>query len=245
MPPSLWIFTSWFKERTSANLSASFACNGNHSQISMPGTFVEIGRKTLRYFSGASGLRSYVSSCEGPPCRYSRMTEVSRLVPRPSAARAARTSPSDKPPTASDPTQRNSRRVVGPQQNRVTGIGLDRRENDYRSSVIQEGRGGPTWSIRRRKPPILAKCGAVTKPLPRAVRRRTRITRHGTVSRKPRSGPARISGHVFNRQASTERCRSTGDSGQFGPVRVRCDGRRPHARARFRTIRASVPRAGR
>ena len=38
---------------------------------------VGIGRKTLRMASGASGLRSKVSSWLGPPCRNSRMAAFS------------------------------------------------------------------------------------------------------------------------------------------------------------------------
>ncbi len=45
--------------------------------MSMPGTLVAIGRKTLLMPSGASGLRSNVSNWLGPPRKNSRITEVS------------------------------------------------------------------------------------------------------------------------------------------------------------------------
>ena len=56
-------------ERTTDSLSIIFACIGKCSQMSMPGTFVLIGLNSPRNSAGASGLRSYMSMCDGPPGR--------------------------------------------------------------------------------------------------------------------------------------------------------------------------------
>lgn len=50
-----------------ANLSATLASLGNSSQICMPGTLVLIGLNSPRISVGASGFRSHISKCEGPP----------------------------------------------------------------------------------------------------------------------------------------------------------------------------------
>jgi hypothetical protein len=56
-------------ERTTDSLSNIFACIGMCSQMSMPGTFVLIGLNSPRNSFGASGFRSYMSMCDGPPGR--------------------------------------------------------------------------------------------------------------------------------------------------------------------------------
>src|SRR5438445_631049 len=56
-------------ERTQANLSHIRACRGKCSQICTPGTLVWMGRNSPRYSTGASGLRSYMSMCDGPLLR--------------------------------------------------------------------------------------------------------------------------------------------------------------------------------
>ena len=56
-------------ERTQASLSHILACSGMCSQISTPGTFVWMGLNSPRNSAGASGLRSYMSMCDGPPGR--------------------------------------------------------------------------------------------------------------------------------------------------------------------------------
>ena len=59
------------------NLSAHFACSGSSSPTSMPGTFVRIGRNSPRYSLGASGFRSYISMCGGPPGSQRKITDRS------------------------------------------------------------------------------------------------------------------------------------------------------------------------
>ena len=55
-PP--WSEKSWHTERTSVKRSATLACRGKSSQISMPGTLVRMGRKSPRNSDGASGFMS-------------------------------------------------------------------------------------------------------------------------------------------------------------------------------------------
>jgi hypothetical protein len=55
------------RPRTIDSLSAICVCIGISSEISMPETFVLIGRNSPRYSVGAAGLRSYVSMWVGPP----------------------------------------------------------------------------------------------------------------------------------------------------------------------------------
>ncbi len=52
-----------------ANLSIIAAIFGNSSPIWMPGTLVLIGLNSPRISAGASGLRSHMSRCGGPPGR--------------------------------------------------------------------------------------------------------------------------------------------------------------------------------
>ncbi len=52
-----------------ANLSIIVAIRGKCSQIWMPGTFVSIGLNSPRNSVGASGFRSHMSMCGGPPGR--------------------------------------------------------------------------------------------------------------------------------------------------------------------------------
>ena len=61
-PPAKWSPVSWCKERTMENLSATLACLGNNSEISMPGTFVRIGRQMPRYSTAPR------ASCRTCPC---------------------------------------------------------------------------------------------------------------------------------------------------------------------------------
>ena len=58
---------------------------GNVSPMWMPGTFVSIGLNSPRISSGASGLRSHMSWCGGPPARKMLMTALCRLGGRPAA----------------------------------------------------------------------------------------------------------------------------------------------------------------
>ena len=56
-------------ERMAAILSHILACSGNSSQMLQPGTLVEIGLNSPANSFGASGFRSYMSMCDGPPGR--------------------------------------------------------------------------------------------------------------------------------------------------------------------------------
>ena len=68
--------------RTTASLSIIAASFGNSSQIWMPGTFVLIGLNSPRISAGASGLRSHMSWCGGPP---GKKTLISDLCVAPNA----------------------------------------------------------------------------------------------------------------------------------------------------------------
>ncbi len=57
-------------------MSAQRASLGRCSLISRPGTFVAIGLNSPRNSLGASGLRSKVSMCDGPPPRFTKIAEV-------------------------------------------------------------------------------------------------------------------------------------------------------------------------
>ena len=72
-----------------ANLSIIAASRGSSSQISMPGTLVAIGLNSPRISAGASGLRSNMSWCGGPPGRKTMMTALCELR-IPACASAAR-----------------------------------------------------------------------------------------------------------------------------------------------------------
>ena len=58
------------------NLSETWASRGRCSLISRPGVRQAIGRNGPRIFSGASGLRSKVSSWLGPPNRKMKITDL-------------------------------------------------------------------------------------------------------------------------------------------------------------------------
>src|SRR5579871_5352680 len=107
-------------ERIKVNLLATCACKGSSSQTSSPGTFVRIGLKSPRYSTGASGFMSYVSMCGGPPGNHRKITEVSGVECPASRAAPRRLKSVDRlvPPRAKDPHFRNSRREVGPGQDR-------------------------------------------------------------------------------------------------------------------------------
>ena len=64
-----WLLLGCVRLRTIAYLSASRASRGSFSQISRPGTFVRMGLNSPRNSAAASGLRSKVSCCGGPPQR--------------------------------------------------------------------------------------------------------------------------------------------------------------------------------
>src|SRR5215469_4267909 len=67
---------------------------GKISEISMPGTFVLIGRNGPRTFEGASGFMSQVSRWDGPPTSIRRMQLVSRpLLARPGRPTSGRAAP--------------------------------------------------------------------------------------------------------------------------------------------------------
>ena len=72
--PVMHWYASWSpelptSERMMANLSIILAMRGNSSQIWIPGTLVWIGLNSPRTSAGASGLRSHMSMCGGPPGR--------------------------------------------------------------------------------------------------------------------------------------------------------------------------------
>ncbi len=82
-----------------------------YSQMSRPGTLVRIGRNSPRIPSGASGFRSNMSWCGGPPARKIMMTALcERRTPDWLSARSR--PGSDRPPRASPPILRKSRRVT-------------------------------------------------------------------------------------------------------------------------------------
>src|SRR5712691_11150634 len=57
----------WCIVRTIAYLSARCASRGRYSQTQKPGTALEIAPYSARTPTGASGLGSQVSCCDGPP----------------------------------------------------------------------------------------------------------------------------------------------------------------------------------
>ena len=91
------------------SLSAMPASRGISSQMSMPGTFVAIGRNSPRISAGASGLRSNVSRCVGPPGNSTMMMPLAGLR-TPLCASARRMSGSASPPSASPPIRSQLRR---------------------------------------------------------------------------------------------------------------------------------------
>ena len=52
-----------------ARMWDKLACSGKCSQICTPGTLVAMGLNSPRNSLGASGFRSYMSRCDGPPGR--------------------------------------------------------------------------------------------------------------------------------------------------------------------------------
>ena len=60
------------------NLSACRARRGISSLIRTPGTLVSTGRKVPRISAGASGFRSHISRCDGPPERNKTITDRAR-----------------------------------------------------------------------------------------------------------------------------------------------------------------------
>ena len=89
----------------------------------MPGTFVLIGMKSPRYSLGASGFKSYISMCGGPPGIHTKMTEVSLPdVPFGALFACASSSPANPKPHAAPPISMNERRVTGPGQNAVPSL---------------------------------------------------------------------------------------------------------------------------
>lgn len=55
------------RDRTSENLSASFACSGNSSQILIPGTWVAMGQNTLLFMRATGKRGSSRDLTPGPP----------------------------------------------------------------------------------------------------------------------------------------------------------------------------------
>src|SRR5579862_1389257 len=107
----LWLASPVTKDRTTADLCASFARSGNVEPYVTPGSDVWTSPVTLRIPDGAPILGSNVSVWGGPPCMNRNTTDrpVSRLSG--SADRAAATSASESPPKPRVPTLRNSRRL--------------------------------------------------------------------------------------------------------------------------------------
>src|SRR5262245_48886422 len=73
-----WLPLACVIDRMMAHLSATRAERGKCSLIRIPLTLVSMGRNVPRISSGASGFRSHMSRCEGPPERKSRITERAR-----------------------------------------------------------------------------------------------------------------------------------------------------------------------
>ena len=85
-----------------AKRSAMPATFGINSQIRRPATFVAIGLNSPRTSTGASGFRSIVSRCGGPPSRWMLMTDLADPA-IPAAASASSRSASVRPPRPSAP----------------------------------------------------------------------------------------------------------------------------------------------
>src|SRR5262245_47948208 len=84
----------------------------------VPGTRVVIGRNSPRRADGAFGLRSKVSSCDGPPHMYRRMQFFARGTPASrralATARPCTSEASPMPAKPRPPTVKNCRRVSAP-----------------------------------------------------------------------------------------------------------------------------------
>ncbi len=65
--PMAWSLSRCVTERRIVYLSASAASRGRCSVIARPGTRVAMGWNSPRISTGASGLRSRMSRCDGPP----------------------------------------------------------------------------------------------------------------------------------------------------------------------------------
>ena len=98
--------------RMTANLSAHFASIGRCSQIRTPAALVSIGLNSPRTSAGASGLRSNVSWCDGPPSMKTNIPERFSFLASPllSPAAANRTKCESPNPAPSAPTLSISRR---------------------------------------------------------------------------------------------------------------------------------------
>ena len=70
-----WSPLPWEKLRITVHLSITLACSGSSSQTSIPGTLEWIGWNAPRNSDGALGFMSKVSSCDGPPCIQTRITD--------------------------------------------------------------------------------------------------------------------------------------------------------------------------
>ena len=102
-------------DRTSTILSAAAASRGMSSQISIPDTLVEIGTNSPRNSLGASGFRSKVSMCVGPPRR--KILMIDRPVALAPALASALSKPgSESPANPAAPRLKNSRRVLPSQK---------------------------------------------------------------------------------------------------------------------------------
>src|SRR5262245_56837654 len=73
--PVLWLIWRWCNVRTMANRSAWRARRGRSWEIRRPATFVAIGLKGPRTFSGASGFVSQSSMWLGAPQLKIRITD--------------------------------------------------------------------------------------------------------------------------------------------------------------------------
>ena len=114
----MWSALACVNERTIVIRFARHASWGNVPPIVRPGISLATSPVTLRKSDGAHILGSNVSIWLGPPVRKRSTIEVS-FIPRPACvacARAARSCGSVRPPRASVPTCRNSRRVVPSQK---------------------------------------------------------------------------------------------------------------------------------
>ena len=126
------------------NLSAHFACSGSSSPTSMPGTFVRIGRKSPRYSLGASGFRSYISMCGGPPGSQTKITDRSSCAATvPAWACNRKMSPSVKPPKPIAPNFSAVRRVIGPGQPRDGSCMASSRAGEQKAGSTRRTRSRP------------------------------------------------------------------------------------------------------
>ncbi len=109
-----WLLTSrpGTYDRTTANRFAHLASCGNDAPNVMPLSDVATSPVTVRILSGTFILGSNVSSCDGPPNMYRKITDLPVVIgffPPASAEEPSRCG-SDRPPRPSEPMRRNSRR---------------------------------------------------------------------------------------------------------------------------------------